>query len=170
MAPMGMPMDMGMQAPLGAQGLPQPGPPQLWAPQAAAPAVQNQALEASVNDLLSMSGYASGIPAGTSLPQIQGQIQQPQMQQMQQPQMAVPAMSGQAGTKVFVGNLPKDIGQEAIRLVFGTYGTVTNVHIMVGKSKSGQSCAFVEYSSQLGAETAILTLSDKYEIRPGEGP
>jgi len=73
-------------------------------------------------------------------------------------------------TKVFVGNLPQDIQQDAIRMVFGTYGTVTNVHIMGGKSKSGQSCAFVEYSQVIEAETSILTLSDKYEIRPGEGP
>jgi len=72
-------------------------------------------------------------------------------------------------TKLFVGNLPADIQQEALRMVFSHYGTVTNVHIMAGKSKSGQSCAFVEYASTVEAETAILTLHEKYEIRPGEG-
>jgi len=71
--------------------------------------------------------------------------------------------------KLFVGNLPQDIQQEAIRMVFGHYGTVTNVHVMNGKSKSGQSCAFVEYTAPLEAETAVLTLHEKYEIRPGEG-
>ncbi|CAE7227081.1 unnamed protein product [Symbiodinium natans] len=40
---------------------------------------------------------------------------------------------------------------------------------MAGKSKSGQSCAFVEYSNTTEAETAVLTLHEKYEIRPGDG-
>jgi hypothetical protein len=73
------------------------------------------------------------------------------------------------GSKLFVGNLPTDIQEEAIKMVFSTYGNVTNIHIMAGKSKSGQSCAFVEYSSPMEAETAILTLHEKYEIRPGAG-
>lgn len=80
-----------------------------------------------------------------------------------------PLQMQQQKTKVFVGNLPADITQEAVQFVFGNYGTVTNIHVMAGKSKSGQSCAFVEYVSPLEAETAILTLHEKYEIRPGEG-
>lgn len=72
-------------------------------------------------------------------------------------------------SKVFVGNLPADIREEAIHHVFGHYGMVRQVHVMTGRSKSGQSCAFVEYSSPSEAETAILTLHEKYEIRPGEG-
>lgn len=72
-------------------------------------------------------------------------------------------------TKLFVGNLPPDISQEAINIVFSHYGTVTNIHIMVGKAKSGQACAFVEYSAPIEAETAVLTLHEKYEIRPGDG-
>jgi len=81
-----------------------------------------------------------------------------------------PTQMAQQTTKVFVGNLPNDIQQDAIRMVFGTYGTVVDVHIMAGKSKSGQACAFVSYSNQHEADTSILTLNDKYEIRPGEGP
>ena len=42
-------------------------------------------------------------------------------------------------------------------------------YIMAGKSNSGQSCAFVEYSSAAEADVAIQTLHDKYEIRPGAG-
>merc|ERR1719356_504183 len=79
---------------------------------------------------------------------------------MQQPQQR---------SKLFVGNLPADIQQEALMMVFGHYGSVTNVHIMQGKSRSGQACAFIEYSKPVEAETAILTLHEKYEIRPGEG-
>lgn len=73
-------------------------------------------------------------------------------------------------TKLFVGNLPSDIQEEAINIVFSHYGTVTNIYIMTGKAKSGQSCAFVEYSAPIEAETAVLTLHEKYEIRQGDGP
>merc|ERR1719245_431894 len=93
---------------------------------------------------------AAGMPHGVALPQ-------------------VPVMQGGARTKLFIGNLPTDIQQEAIRMVFSHYGQVTNIHVMQGKSRSGQACAFVEYATPLEAETAILTLHEKYEIRPGEG-
>lgn len=72
-------------------------------------------------------------------------------------------------SKVFVGNLPDDITDEALKYVFGTYGQVQQVHIMHGKSKSGNSCAFVEFMTPSEAETAILTLNDKYEIKQGYG-
>jgi len=91
---------------------------------------------------------------------VQGSVNPP-------PPPAVP--QGMQRTKLFVGNLPTDIQQEAIQMVFSHYGSVTNIHIMQGKSKSGQACAFVEYSTPVEAETAILTLHEKYEIRPGEG-
>lgn len=76
----------------------------------------------------------------------------------------------EADTKLFVGNLPEDVTEEALNYVFGTYGKVVHVHIMTGKSKTGQACAFVELSNVIEADTAIATLNDKYEIRPGHGP
>mmetsp|Transcript_101375 Transcript_101375/g.295323 ORF Transcript_101375/g.295323 Transcript_101375/m.295323 type:complete len:260 (+) Transcript_101375:95-874(+) len=79
-----------------------------------------------------------------------------------------PSISRQKA-KLFVGNLPADITQEAVSTVFSHYGTVTNIHIMLGKSRSGQACAFVEYAAPIEAETAVLTLHEKYEIRPGDG-
>lgn len=75
----------------------------------------------------------------------------------------------QRSTKLFVGNLPSDISQDALSMVFGHYGKVTDVHIMNGKARSGQACAFVEYNTPLEAETAVLTLHEQYEIRPGDG-
>lgn len=71
--------------------------------------------------------------------------------------------------KIFVGNLPTDITKDVLRQVFSTYGVVTDVHVMVGKSDSGQACAFVEYQTQLEAQTAINTLNNNYEIREGCG-
>mmetsp|Transcript_20997 Transcript_20997/g.31361 ORF Transcript_20997/g.31361 Transcript_20997/m.31361 type:complete len:379 (-) Transcript_20997:150-1286(-) len=72
--------------------------------------------------------------------------------------------------KLFVGNLPDGVNEEALRYVFSTYGTVVNVHVMTGKSKSGAACAFVEMADGMSAETASQTLNDKYEIQPGTGP
>ena len=46
--------------------------------------------------------------------------------------------------KIFVGNLPNDITKEVLYQVFSTYGLVSDVHVMVGKSDSGQACAFIE--------------------------
>merc|ERR1712031_38851 len=63
-----------------------------------------------------------------------------------------PPMGKGSGTKMFVGNLPMTITNEALSFVFGSYGAVTNVHIMQGKSKSGQPCAFVEYADRDQAE------------------
>lgn len=119
-------------------------------------------------------GSAIGAPVVYAAPVYAAPVRQPYVVQPvvggipPPPPPTLPA--GHQTAKVFVGNLPQDIQQDAVKMVFGTYGTVTNVHIMSGKSKSGQSCAFVEYTTPLEAETAILTLSEKYEIRPGEGP
>jgi len=72
--------------------------------------------------------------------------------------------------KLFVGNLPEDIQDSALEYVFGTYGKVQKVHIMNNNSKNGAIAAFVEYNSPEEAETAIASLNEKYEIRPGFGP
>merc|ERR1719218_476539 len=40
-----------------------------------------------------------------------------------------PAPGGQS-SKVFVGNLPGDIQDDAIKMVFGSYGTVMDTHII----------------------------------------
>lgn len=76
---------------------------------------------------------------------------------------------GQVGTKVYVGNLPTDITKEALTHVFRTYGSVEDVHIMVGRSKSGQASAFIKYFGSREASDAINAMAAGYEIRPGQG-
>lgn len=76
---------------------------------------------------------------------------------------------GYSETKLFVGNLPEDITDETLKYVFSTYGAVQNVYVMTGRSKTGNACAFVEMGTGTEADTAILTLNDKYEIKPGAG-
>lgn len=75
----------------------------------------------------------------------------------------------QPGTKIYVGNLPSDITKDAIDMVFGTYGRVSDIHIMNGRAKNGQSCAFVVFGSPTEAKTAMAAIATGYEIRPGEG-
>lgn len=78
--------------------------------------------------------------------------------------------SPEPSNRLFVGNIHPEIKEDALQYVFGTYGRVEKVHIMAGKSKSGQSCAFIEMGTTEEAHTAIATLSEKYEIKPGDGP
>mmetsp|Transcript_73377 Transcript_73377/g.170221 ORF Transcript_73377/g.170221 Transcript_73377/m.170221 type:complete len:333 (-) Transcript_73377:208-1206(-) len=73
------------------------------------------------------------------------------------------------GTKLYVGNLPADIAREALDMVFRTYGRVVDIHVMTGRAKNGQSCAFVTYSTPGEARTAISAMQAGYEISPGEG-
>lgn len=73
------------------------------------------------------------------------------------------------GCKLYVGNLPGDIQRDAIDMVFSNYGQISDIHIMNGRAKNGQSCAFVIYSNPSEAKTAIAAISTGYEIRPGDG-
>ncbi|CAK9043770.1 unnamed protein product, partial [Durusdinium trenchii] len=69
------------------------------------------------------------------------------------------------GHKLFVGNLPADLSEEELRLVFGTYGEVVHCHIMSIHPKSGLRCAFVYYRDLQSAEAAIQLLDNEYRIR-----
>merc|ERR1712039_546675 len=75
-----------------------------------------------------------------------------------------------AGNKLFVANLPEDIQDSALEYVFSTYGKVEKIHIMSNKVQNGAIAAFVEFATDSEARTAIDSLHDRYEIRPGFGP
>lgn len=75
-----------------------------------------------------------------------------------------------SGSKVYVGNLPSDISKDVLQQVFTTYGAVEDIHIMTGRSKSGQASAFIKYFGAGEASDAIAAMARGYEIRPGEGP
>merc|ERR1712025_992281 len=81
-----------------------------------------------------------------------------------------PGGEDSGNAKLFIGNLPPDIDDASLYTVFGAYGVVKCVFVMRTGSVSGQACAFVEYGTEFEAQTAINTLHNKYEIRPGEGP
>merc|ERR1719421_1300083 len=61
--------------------------------------------------------------------------------------------------KLFLGGLPNDVQEQDIRTVFSQVGTVKEVHIMSGRSQSGQACAFVVFPDSYSAQLAIRTLN-----------
>lgn len=73
---------------------------------------------------------------------------------------------------VAVENLPGDITEDSLQYVFSTYGKLQKISITPGHNNRGRSeaSAFVEFCEPYDAETAVLTLNETYEIRPGCGP
>lgn len=57
--------------------------------------------------------------------------------------------------KLFVGGLPVSITEQEVRMVFAQCGSVAEVHVMRGKSQSGQVCAFVLFRDELAALRAV---------------
>lgn len=73
--------------------------------------------------------------------------------------------------RLYVGNLPSDISEEALDYVFKTYGSVESIHIIKGrKVDADRICAIIVFNEADEAATAIRTLDKVYEIRLGQGP
>ena len=52
---------------------------------------------------------------------------------------------------------------------FKQYGAVFDIHIMTGKSKSGQLSAFINFVNAEDANSCFAAMQTGYEIRPGQG-
>ena len=64
--------------------------------------------------------------------------------------------------KLYVGNLPFDTTEDAIRQMFAEVGTVVSVALIKDRSTgNSKGFAFVEMSSQKEAQTAISTLNGR---------
>jgi CUG-BP- and ETR3-like factor len=66
--------------------------------------------------------------------------------------------------KLFVGGLPSFVDRDDLIAIFAPFGHIDSVHLMQGKSKSGQACAFVTFQYPGPAQRAIDALSAKYTI------
>jgi RNA recognition motif-containing protein len=66
--------------------------------------------------------------------------------------------------KLFVGGLPCFVDRDDLIAIFAPFGHIDSVHLMQGKSKSGQSCAFVTFQYPGPAQRAIDVLSARYVI------
>ena len=72
------------------------------------------------------------------------------------------------GIRLFVGNLPADTCDEEIGRVFGKFGNIASVCLLGNnKSRSGNSCAFVNFETQEAANAAIKALDGAAQLRPG---
>eukprot|EP00928_Gymnodinium_smaydae_P092187 TRINITY_DN759_c0_g1_i1.p2 TRINITY_DN759_c0_g1~~TRINITY_DN759_c0_g1_i1.p2 ORF type:complete len:399 (-),score=95.14 TRINITY_DN759_c0_g1_i1:65-1171(-) len=70
--------------------------------------------------------------------------------------------------KLFVGQLPDDIGEDEIKMIFATYGPVEDVHLLPSKDSSvkNRRASFVTYETVEAARAAIQVLNDVYKFRP----
>lgn len=71
--------------------------------------------------------------------------------------------------RLFVGGLPTDIEEEEMRMVFETYGQVTDVYMLLGKEGGDSKAAFVAYEEVEAARDAIDALDTVYKFRE-DGP
>ncbi|KAL0729668.1 hypothetical protein Bca4012_025761 [Brassica carinata] len=65
------------------------------------------------------------------------------------------------GNSVYVGGLPYDITDEALRRVFSPYGTVLNIKIVNDQSVRGKCYGFVTFSNHRSADDAIQGMDGK---------
>lgn len=66
------------------------------------------------------------------------------------------------GKKLYVGNLNYRTAEESLRTLFGQYGTVANVNVVVDRETGrAKGFAFVEMTEDQGAQAAIQALDGK---------
>ena len=64
------------------------------------------------------------------------------------------------GRKLYVGNLPYEVGETELQELFGRGGSVESVHVMRDQATGrARGFAFVEMSSDEEAQNAITTLN-----------
>jgi len=70
------------------------------------------------------------------------------------------------GVKLFVGRLPREANQRAVRECFEEFGEVLEVFVIDSKAASGLGCAFVRMASIEAAEKAIADLHEQRVLIP----
>ncbi|KAF3547206.1 hypothetical protein DY000_02000857 [Brassica cretica] len=70
-------------------------------------------------------------------------------------------MTMEDANSVYVGGLPYDVTEEALRRVFSTYGTVVDIKIVNDRSVRGKCYGFVTFSNRRSADDAIQDMDGK---------
>ena len=66
--------------------------------------------------------------------------------------------------KLFVGMLPKTVGEEQLRNMFSKFGIIKEVHIIRGPDGNSKGCAFIRFVDYEGASLAIDQLHETIPI------
>ena len=81
------------------------------------------------------------------------------------PVVAGPTVGSMNDTKLFVGQIPKDMEEAYLFPFFTSFGTVVDLSIIRDKTDlSHQGCAFVTYKFPASATMAIEQLHDKVRL------
>jgi len=83
---------------------------------------------------------------------------------------AAPATEPNAENKLFVGGCPPSSSEEELRKVFDPHGTVEEIFIMRGGSRSGMACAFVRFQTQQMAKLAIEAIHGQITLENASEP
>jgi hypothetical protein len=67
----------------------------------------------------------------------------------------MPGLDGMTEFKLFIGMLPRTVGEDGLRAVFQPYGHIIEVVVLREPDGSSRGCAFVKYSRREDAINAI---------------
>jgi CUG-BP- and ETR3-like factor len=67
---------------------------------------------------------------------------------------------GDRDNKLFIGMLPKTLGEEDLQSMFSVYGELREVHLIRGPDGAAKGCAFVKFVERDAAVAAIDNLND----------
>lgn len=68
--------------------------------------------------------------------------------------------------KLFVGMIAKTTTEADLQSLFGAYGNIESINILIGPDGQSKGCAFVKYSTASEANQAIIALNNTTTI-PG---
>jgi hypothetical protein len=72
--------------------------------------------------------------------------------------------------KIFIGQLPRTFGEEAIAGLLAQYGNVLEVQLMHRSGGSSKCAAFAVFSTQREAEAAVFALHNNVTLKPAVNP
>lgn len=73
-------------------------------------------------------------------------------------------------SKLFVGQLPRDVDEQFIRELFAPYGEISSVFVIKKKSETKNGCAFVKFADRDMAQAAINALDGEIRMEGVDKP
>jgi len=83
---------------------------------------------------------------------------------------SAPAWTHASAHVLRVENLPSDVHEAFLRMLFGSYGAVARLEVLRQVPFVREAVAWVEYDAPWSAEVAAKTLHGLFAVRPGGGP